>query len=262
MFLIQLFKGRSLSMLFIILILIAIAILEYIFVYTKVGYGIILALFLTILIYIVVSIPKSETEALKTAESLALIPLYVLFTASLPWFFLKQAYILPAVYSIILALCFLHMHERDIGLGGVGLVKENWLKWIVIGTLIGIPTGTIEYFVLLPKAAFPVFQLKYLLRDFAYMLFFVSFAEEILFRGIIQTDLQKIFGKRVGLIAAAYLFGIMHLTWRSVPELAFTFFAGYLLGYLYNRTNSLIGPIFLHGINNLMLVSILPYVLG
>lgn len=39
----------------------------------------------------------------------------------------------------------------------------------------------------------------------------------------------------------------------------FTFWAGYLLGYIYNRTNSLTAPIFLHGVNNVMLVAVMPY---
>lgn len=46
------------------------------------------------------------------------------------------------------------------------------------------------------------------------MVLFVGLAEELLFRGIIQTDLQRIFGKLPGLLSASYLFGIMHLTWR------------------------------------------------
>jgi hypothetical protein len=97
------------------------------------------------------------------------------------------------------------------------------------------------------------------MRDFVYMTLFVGLGEELLFRGIIQRDLQDIFGKHTGLIIASYLFGIMHLTWRSVPELFFAFLAGMLLGYIYNRTNSLIGPIFLHGVNNTVLVGVLPY---
>lgn len=252
-------RTPKLSTLFIVSIFVAIALLEYVFVYMNVAYGIILALFLTIFIYVVVSIPRFETDVTKAAESLALIPLYVLFTSSLPWFFIKQAYILPAVYSIILSLCFVHIYEKRIDLKDIGLTTTNWRKWLIIGSIIGIPTGIVEYLVLLPEPAFPAFQLRYLLRDYIYMVLFVGLAEELLFRGIIQTDLQRIFGRLPGLLSASYLFGIMHLTWRSVPELMFTFLAGYLLGYIYNRTGSLTAPIFLHGVNNVMLVAVMPY---
>lgn len=52
----------------------------------------------------------------------------------------------------------------------------------------------------------------------------------------------------------------MHLTWRSVPELFFVFVAGLILGTLYLRTKGLVVPIIAHGVNNVMLVAVLPYI--
>ncbi|MEE8168531.1 MAG: CPBP family intramembrane glutamic endopeptidase [Candidatus Hydrothermarchaeales archaeon] len=251
----------KLATLFIIGIIVSITVLEYIFVYTSVSYGILLALFLTIAIYILISLPEKENEMILAAESLALLPLYVLFTSSLPWFFVKQSYLLPAIYTIILGLCAWHIYDRGIGMHALGLTRENAVKYALMGALIGIPTGAIEYLVLKPSPAFPAFEIAYFFRDFAYMTLFVALGEELLFRAIVQLDLQKAFGDRNGLLMAAYLFGVMHLTWRSPTELAFAFFAGYLLGYIYYKTGSLMGPIMLHGINNTMLVAVMPYLL-
>jgi hypothetical protein len=245
-----------------ILILLAITAVEYIFVYTNVAYGIILSLLLVVVIYVAISLPKEETEVTRAAESLALVPLYILFTSSLPWFFIEQHYLLPAVYSIVLALVFFHIYDKNIDMDSIGVRLSGSGKWILLCILIAIPTGSIEYFVLRPEPAFPVFQMKYLLRDFIYMLIFVGVAEELLFRGLIQTDLQRVFGTRLGLFLASYLFGVMHMTWRSGMELLFTFFAALLMGYIYNRSRNLLGPIFLHGVNNTILVGILPYLLG
>ncbi|MEE8403386.1 MAG: type II CAAX endopeptidase family protein [Candidatus Hydrothermarchaeaceae archaeon] len=243
----------------IILIIIAtITVLEYIFVYLNPGYGMVMALFMVILIYIAISLPK-EAAGTEAVESLALIPLYVLFTSSLPWFFVHQSYLLPAMYTVVLAICVWHVYEKGISMERLGLVKKKWVKYAVVGALIGIPTGSIEYFVLRPEPAFPAFQIAYLLRDFLYMTLFVALGEELLFRSIIQVDLQKTFGNQKGLLLASYIFGIMHLSWRSPTELVFAFLAGYLLGYIYNRTGSLVGPIMLHAINNTVLVGILPY---
>jgi hypothetical protein len=256
------FYGIRRPGIFLISILLGITVIEYIFVYMDVRFGIILALFLTIAIYVAVSIPKTESNVTKAAESLALVPLYVLFTSSLPWFFIEQVYLLPAVYSIILSLVFFHIYDKKIELRELGLTLEGSGKWILIGAIIAIPTGTIEYYVLRTEPAFPFFALQNLIRDFIYMLLFVSLAEELLFRGLIQRDLQNVFGDGKGLFLAAYLFGIMHMTWRSIPELFFTFFAGYLMGYMYTKTKSLMGPISLHAVNNTVLVGILPYLLG
>lgn len=255
-------QKKSFPALFLILILLAITVVEYIFVYMNVAYGIILALLLTVLIYVAVSLPKIENDVTKAAESLALVPLYILFTSSLPWFFIEQLYLLPAVYSIILALVFFHIYDKNIELKSLGLSFAGSGKWIILCSLIAIPTGAIEYYVLKPEPAFPFFELKNLFRDIFYMFLFVALAEELLFRGLIQTNLQRVFGTRLGLFLASYLFGIMHMTWRSIPELFFTFFAAILIGYIYNKSRNLMGPIFLHGVNNTALVGVLPYMLG
>ncbi len=241
------------------LILIAITVTEYIFAIENVSNGIVLSLFLTLAIYIIISITEMEKSFAKSAESLALLPLYVLFTSSLPWFFINQQYLLPAVYSIILALCFWHIHEHDVDLADFGFRSPDAVKHAIMGALMAVPTGITEYLILTPAPAFPSFGLEHLLLDAFYMLFFVGLAEELLFRGIIFNDLSRVFNWKIGLLAQGAMFGIMHLTWRSSYEVAFTFLAGVLLGYFYYRTKSLIGPIVMHGVNNVILVSVMPY---
>ncbi|MCZ7396194.1 MAG: type II CAAX endopeptidase family protein [Candidatus Methanoperedens sp.] len=248
------------SRFFILLIFIAIIVSEYIFAFKDVSYGIVLSLFITIAIYVTISVTRMEGDFVNSAESLALIPIYVLFTASLPWFFISQQYLLPAVYSLILALCFWHINERNIDLHELGFRSEGALKYALIGAALAIPTGIIEYIILMPSPSFPSFEITILLRDALYMLLFVALAEELLFRGIIMNDLKKVFGLRTAILAQSAMFGIMHMTWRSSYEIAFTFFAGVLLGYFYYRTRSLVGPIVMHGMNNIILVSLMPYI--
>ena len=255
-----LFKEYSLRpSVYILLIVATITLLEYVFVYINPAYGILLALFLAIAIYVIVSIPEEETVVNRAAESLALIPLYILFTASMPWFHIEQKYLLPAVYSLILALCFWHILDKNLSLTKMGFVKNKFKLFVIAGTLFGIITGTIEFLILTPEPTYPTFELSHLLTDWFYMTFFVSLGEEMLFRGIIQRDLQKAIGKWNGLHVTAFLFGIMHMSWTSPEELIFATLSGYLLGYIYMRTRSLTMPIVLHGVNNTVLVGILPY---
>jgi membrane protease YdiL (CAAX protease family) len=247
------------STIFILIILLAIAISEYIFAYRDVTYGIVLSLFITLSIYIVISVAFMREDYVRSAESLALVPLYVLFTSSLPWFFINQQYMIPAVYSVILALCVWHMNEHSVDFRKLGFTKDNALKYALLGLLFAIPSGLLEYIILTPNPPSPFFDAKYLLRDIMYMVFFVGLAEELLFRGLIFNDLKRIFGWKSALLGQGALFGIMHMTWRSPIEIAFTFAAGIVLGYIYYRTKSLVGPISMHAINNILLVSILPY---
>jgi membrane protease YdiL (CAAX protease family) len=246
--------------LFIVGIVVSIAICEWVFAYQNVAYGIIIALGLVILIYIMLSTLHLNQRIINCGESLALLPLYILFTASLPWFFINQQYLLPAVYSVILALVLWHVYQRKLSLRQLfGFSKEKHLKYSLVGLAIGILLGIGEYYILLPPPAFPTFEVKYLLRDMAYMLLFVGIGEELLFRGLIQRDLIEAFGWKWGLLGASLIFAVMHLTWRSIPELGFVFLAGLLLGFLYWKTKSLVAPIMAHGINNVILVAVLPY---
>ena len=249
------------QVLFIIAIVLAITLCEYVFTYQNVAYGIVLALGLALLIYLIVSVLHLDERITKCAESLSLIPLYILFTSSLPWFFINQQYLLPTVYSCILGLCLWHIYQKNLSLKELfGFSKEKLLKYSLIGLAIGAPLGVVEYLVLHPSPAFPTFEVKYLLRDVVYMFLFVGVAEELLFRGLIQRDLTEAFGWKWALFGTSVIFAVMHLTWRSIPELGFVFIAGLILGALYLKTRSLVAPIVAHGVNNVMLVAVVPYI--
>ncbi len=247
--------------LFILAICALILLDEYVFAGPSVAWGIIIALALAVGIYSLMSFLHLSKPITAAAESLALIPLYILFTSSLPWFFINQAYLTPAVYSLIIGLCLWHVYQKNLSLKQIfNIEKKNLLKYIAIGALIGIPLGTVEYLILRPAAAAPSFEFGYLLRDAVYMLFFVGLGEELLFRGFIQVDLSNAFGWKWGLFGASFIFAVMHMGWRSVPELFFVFVAGLVLGWLYLKTKNLTASIVAHGVNNVILVAVMPYV--
>ena len=251
------------QVLFVISVGVLIVVCEWVFAYQNVAYGIVIALGLAIAIFVMLSTFRFDWRITNCGESMALIPLYILFTSSLPWFFINQQYLLPAVYSIILGLCLWHVYQRKLSLKQLfGFSKEKLLKYSLVGLAIGIPLGIVEYFILHPAPTFPSFEVKYLFRDMAYMILFVGIAEELLFRGLIQQDLTRAFGWKWGILGASLMFAVMHLTWRSIPELGFVFLAGLILGVLYWQTKSLVAPIVAHGINNVMLVAVLPYLLA
>ena len=247
--------------LLIAVIFLGITFCEWVFAYRDAAYGIILALFMALIIYMVIPIARMGKPFIDCAESLVLIPLYILFTSSLPWFFLSQELLLPAVYSAVLALCAWHIYRKNISLRDIGFRRDKMLKYVLIGVLLGVPLGIIEYFIITPSAVFPTFEIKYLMRDLVYMVAFVGIGEELLFRGLIQRDMTNLLGWKWGLLGASLMFMVMHLTWRSIPELGFTLFAGLLFGYIYYRTRSLTAPIIAHGVGNTILVAVMPYIL-
>lgn len=245
----------------ILAVMTAIAVSEYIFAYRNVGYGITISLVLVIALYSYLGFRTKEDGLTSCLESLSLVPLYILFTSSLPWFFIDQQYLLPAVYSSIIGLCLLHVYLRELNLKEL-INLPDWktiFRFFLLSIPIGSCTGLVEYLILKTQPAYPDFGIGYLILNLFYMIFFVGLGEEFLFRGLIQNDLSKLFGWKWGLFGTALLFSIMHLTWRSVPELFFVFIAGLIFGSLYLKTKSLALPILVHGINNTVLMAVYPY---
>ena len=240
----------------------AIAAAEAVFAYGSSTLGLGLALFTVIASYLAISFIKLPQEAADCVQSLALVPIYILLTASLPWFFVNRDLVLPAVYLVVLALCAWHMYEKRLSLRDVGLKFSGQLSYMAWGAVAAIPLGAIEFAILPQYRPASTFQFAYFLRDLIYMLFFVGLAEEVLFRGILQGRFIRVFGRNFGLFLAMSLFGIMHMTWHSWLEVGFTAAIGLLLGLVYLRSGSLAGPIVIHGVANVVLVSVMPYFIG
>ena len=169
----------------------------------------------------------------------------------------------PAVFKRFVPLVSLLFFAAALaGSGGKNLAVWYFCSGgLCLLTLIAIPTGTVEYLILRVSPSFPTFEVRYFLRDTVYMIVFVGIGEELLFRGLIQRDLIVAFGWKWGIVGASFMFAVMHLTWRSVPELGFVFVAALILGGLYYKTKSLTAPIIMHGVNNVMLVAVWPYLL-
>ena len=85
----------------------------------------------------------------------------------------------------------------------------------------------------------------------------VGISEEVLFRGYIQTHLQKFYAFKAVLIQAV-LFGFWHFVWNLYPfdpfgmaqYIATTFFIGLLFGYFYSKAKNLIPLVLTHGLWN------------
>lgn len=85
--------------------------------------------------------------------------------------------------------------------------------------------------------------------------------EEIVFRGLLQTLLLEVFGRRqrwLVIVTAAAMFAVVHLgatSWHALPGL---FVLGVVLGWLYERTGSLLPCVLVHaGFNALNIAWVL-----
>jgi len=192
-------------------ILICILLSEYILVYHDVTYGIIFVLCTVTWTYLLISVKE-----MSSAESLVLVLICILFTSSLPWFFLNQAYLLPCVYAAIMGICFYHVRQKKLSFEELGIKKQRFLEYSLIGLLIALIVGTVEFVILKPALTFSALESGNLLMNLVYMVLFVGVGEELLFRGVIQRELTHAFGPAGGLVLASSVFCVMHLAWRSI----------------------------------------------
>lgn len=80
--------------------------------------------------------------------------------------------------------------------------------------------------------------------------------EEIIFRGFLQTTLRNSFGGRYAIVISAALFAGVHMDLFAFLQI---FILGMLLGYLYERTQTLAASIIVHVLHNSLTLVFLLY---
>jgi membrane protease YdiL (CAAX protease family) len=107
----------------------------------------------------------------------------------------------------------------------------------------------------------------YAISGFVFYLLFLGLGEELLFRGYIQSRLNAAWGRPFqffgvnwgwGVVITSVLFGLMHVLnlssliaghWQLAWPWGFwTFFAGFISGFVREKTGSIVAPTILHGL--------------
>jgi membrane protease YdiL (CAAX protease family) len=93
-----------------------------------------------------------------------------------------------------------------------------------------------------------------------YQFLYVAVAEEVFFRGYIQSNVLRLtdtikpprfWAKQwTGIVLSAAIFAAAHITIQGHITAALTFLPGLILGWLFARTRSLVAPILFHGLAN------------
>jgi membrane protease YdiL (CAAX protease family) len=117
------------------------------------------------------------------------------------------------------------------------------LTWVLIFTFTG-------------QVAFQAYDPLPFVSAMPFMTLCVGISEEGLFRGYMQTRLEKAFTLRKAIVFQALLFGAWHFVWNLQPfdlpammqYVTITFFIGLLFGYFYTKTRNLTPLIFAHGL--------------
>ena len=127
----------------------------------------------------------------------------------------------------------------------VGL--RQFAYFIPVGFVLAYLTQFTAFRPLLWDKMIPAFLLTFL-----GMLWVVALSEELFFRGVLQTYLERITGNQwVGLVIASVLFGMVHLPFRAFPNWKFMIMAaaaGLFYGRAFEETGSIRSSMVTHAL--------------
>jgi hypothetical protein len=195
----------------------------------------------------------------KLFLALALAPMIRLFSLSLPLVAFPQVYwyaltAIPILLAVILIVQRLGLRPGEIGL------TLNRLPVQFLVALTGVPFGVTEYLILRPEPLVESFTLGRLLLPAFILLVGTGFAEEISFRGVMQRSAGEALGQW-GWIYVAVLFAILHIGYLLVSDVLFVLAVGLFFGWIVKRTGSLLGVTLSHGLTNIFLYLVVPFLL-
>ncbi len=203
---------------------------------------------------------RREDDFSDLLKCLTLAPLIRMLSTSMPVAPLEQIYWFMVINTPLFIIAFLLIRSQLLTKRRLGLRLGN-LKIQVLIAMTGFFLGFIDYSLLKPSPMIASLTPEAFLIPAAIMLIFTGFSEELIFRGLIQTHAEKITGNLYGLIFASTLFALMHIGWKSPPDLLFVLGVGLFYGYVFQKTRSLTGITLSHGITNIMMFLVAPFVL-
>lgn len=200
-----------------------------------------------------------ETGIYRIYQTLMLLPLLRLVNISMPIFFDLTLYSYVFVYTpLIIPVYFVAVHQKFTAVQ-IGLTRKNLKLFIPAAVIIGFLIAEGEYYLIQPGYLIPDMSLWNVLKLSIVMILFIGVIEELIFRSLIQTRFEEFFGMFSGLLLTSVLFGIMHSGYGTVYEMLFTCLAGFIIGYLFQRTRSFPLIALIHGIVNIFLFGLIPH---
>jgi membrane protease YdiL (CAAX protease family) len=172
--------------------------------------------------------------------------------------------------AVIIILSSLLKVDFGFGLGD----RKKGTKYVVVYTSIFAGVTLVCHILMLVYNMLPVYDFPLsknnILGTLGFQLLLSGPAEEILFRALPITMLVHVLGKSVKVkwgitletIIASFLFAIAHMKWSLFPfsveanyfRLFYAFVLGTIQGKVYQDSRSIVYPMFMHSISNVLMV--------
>ena len=202
----------------------------------------------------VTAVAESESRLLT---ALMLAPLIRLVSLSMPLFRLPEQLWQGSVAISILAAAVIVMRQSGLRPSAAGLSsRQLWLQ-IPLGG-IGFGLGVLGHAFVPPDRAPPALGPE-LFVVASGMLLLAGLTEELAFRGVILALARPIWG-RAAVLFVALVYTALQVGHGAAPNLALAFAIAVFFTYLVQLGRSIVGVSLAHGVANVMLFLVLPYV--
>ena len=252
------FKSFKRDIIILTIYLLSIVAAEIVTAHYSVQYGLIMHT----LILFALLINSSLTQSTKFAyllRSMMILPMIRIIGLTIPLMQVTELYWFPVIAVPLFAASFVLMRSQRLTRKNVGLILGKIPIQLII-SLSGVLLGFTEYLILRPNPLIFSFNLETVLFGALILIISTGFAEELLFRGILQKNAEKILGKIWGLLYVSILFTALHIGWNSTLDLLFVFSVALFYGYTFQKTQSILGITLSHGISNSFLFLIMPFI--
>ena len=200
-----------------------------------------------------------KQEIRKIHQAFLLLPIFRLVNLSMPIFFKVNLYSFIFIYApLAMSVIIATAHQDSMFEKKRDTLKKMWI-YLPFSIIAGLAFGEAEYLLIGSRALIPDLSRVNLLSLILIMVFIVALVEELIFRAVLQTRLAEFLGPAGGIFLASLLFGIMHSSYGTYYEMAYTFLVGCFLGYSFYKTRSLPFVILIHGSINVFLFGIIPF---
>jgi len=192
--------------------------------------------------------------------SMAFAPLIRILSLALPltgfpllyWYLIISV---PLFATLVAAAHAVGLSWRTLGLN----LRKLWLQGLI--GLTGVVFGTVEYLILRPEPLARALTFSEIWWPALVLLISTGLLEEMVFRGLLQETGTATVGLWPTLLYVGVLFAVLHIGYRSLVDLVFVLVVGTFFGWIVARTRSLVGVTLAHGLTNIFLFLVMPFVL-
>lgn len=216
-----------------------------------------------ILAAVIVYRATTEQNALKRQFFwvLAILPLvrivsFAISSKTLPgvWYYVLAE--TPLLGAALTAKRVFQLSWQDVGM----VWPRHWsLVIITVGTSPFL--GLLESRLIHPAALITHLTWGQALLPSILLIVFTGLSEELLFRGLLQHYSLPLLHYWQGIIYVALAWGLLHIGWHSGPDVLFVFIVGLAWGWIREKTGSIYPTILGHGLANIVLFLIVPFVM-